>query len=224
MKKGDLSPILVNIGFGNVVAASKVVAIVTPGSAPMKRLREEAKKTGRLIDATEGRRTRSIIVTDSNHIILSEYRQGLLPSGSLRERKILQAKKSRGSLFVVSAPSGAGKTTLCTNVLSFMPNLYFSVSYTTRQPRPGEINDRDYTFISREDFKSMTEEGEFVEWAEVHGELYGTSRNRIETLMDSGRDVILDIDPGGPADKRTIPGRHLYICTPTLIRRIKNKA
>ena len=71
MKKGDLSPILVNIGFGNVVAAAKVVAIVTPGSAPMKRLREEAKKAGRLIDATEGRRTRSIIVTDSNHIILS---------------------------------------------------------------------------------------------------------------------------------------------------------
>ena len=71
MKKGELIPILVNIGFGNVVAVSRVVAIVTPGSAPMKRLREEAKKTGRLIDATEGRRTRSIIVTDSNHIILS---------------------------------------------------------------------------------------------------------------------------------------------------------
>jgi regulator of extracellular matrix RemA (YlzA/DUF370 family) len=71
MKKGSLSPVLVNIGFGNVVATSRVVAIVTPGSAPMKRLREEAKKGGRLIDATEGRRTRSIIVTDSNHIILS---------------------------------------------------------------------------------------------------------------------------------------------------------
>ncbi len=71
MKKGDLSPVLVNIGFGNVVASAKVVAIVTPGSAPMKRLREEAKKAGSLIDATEGRRTRSIIVTDSNHIILS---------------------------------------------------------------------------------------------------------------------------------------------------------
>lgn len=71
MKKGNLSQVLVNIGFGNVVAVSKVVAIVTPSSAPMKRLREEAKKGGRLIDATEGRRTRSIIVTDSNHIILS---------------------------------------------------------------------------------------------------------------------------------------------------------
>jgi regulator of extracellular matrix RemA (YlzA/DUF370 family) len=71
MKKYDLSPVLVNIGFGNVVATSRVVAVVTPASSPMKKLREEAKKTGRLIDATEGRRTRSMIVTDSNHIILS---------------------------------------------------------------------------------------------------------------------------------------------------------
>ncbi len=71
MKKGDLSPVLVNIGFGNVVSAARVVAIVTPGSSPMKRLREEAKKRGKLVDATEGRRTRSIIVTDSDHIILS---------------------------------------------------------------------------------------------------------------------------------------------------------
>lgn len=66
-----MSPVLVNIGFGNVVAAEKVVAIVTPGSAPIKRIREEAKKSGRLVDATQGRRTRSIVVTDSNHIILS---------------------------------------------------------------------------------------------------------------------------------------------------------
>jgi regulator of extracellular matrix RemA (YlzA/DUF370 family) len=66
-----MSPVLVNIGFGNVVAAEKVVAIVTPGSAPMKRIREEAKKSGKLVDATQGRRTRSIVITDSNHIILS---------------------------------------------------------------------------------------------------------------------------------------------------------
>ena len=71
MKKGDVSPVLVNIGFGNVVASSKVVAIVTPGSAPIKRMREEAKNGGRLVDATQGRRTRSIIITDSNHIVLS---------------------------------------------------------------------------------------------------------------------------------------------------------
>ncbi len=71
MKKGDISPILVNIGFGNVVAASKVVAIVTPGSAPIKRMREESRKLGKLVDATQGRRTRSIIITDSDHVVLS---------------------------------------------------------------------------------------------------------------------------------------------------------
>ena len=71
MMKGSMSPVLVNIGFGNVVAAEKVVAIVTPGSAPMKRIRDEAKKSGKLVEATQGRRTRSIVITDSNHIILS---------------------------------------------------------------------------------------------------------------------------------------------------------
>lgn len=71
MKKGDFSPVLVSVGFGNVVASSRVIAIVTPGSAPIKRMREEAKNIGKLIDATEGRRTRSIIITDSDHVILS---------------------------------------------------------------------------------------------------------------------------------------------------------
>ncbi len=71
MKKGDMGTVLVSVGFGNVVAASRVIAIVTPGSAPIKRMRDEAKKIGKLVDATEGRRTRSIIITDSDHIILS---------------------------------------------------------------------------------------------------------------------------------------------------------
>lgn len=71
MKKQDLSSVLLNIGFGNVVAVSRIVAVITPGSSPMKRLRDEAKKTGKLVDATEGRRTRSMIITDSNHLILS---------------------------------------------------------------------------------------------------------------------------------------------------------
>lgn len=71
MKRLSTNPVLVNIGFGNVVSAARVIAIVTPGSSPMKRLRDEAKKRGKLIDATEGRRTRSIIITDSDHVILS---------------------------------------------------------------------------------------------------------------------------------------------------------
>jgi guanylate kinase len=129
----------------------------------------------------------------------------------------LQAKKNRGNLFIVSAPSGAGKTTLCTTVLSLLPNLCFSVSYTTRPSRPGEINDRDYTFISRKDFESMTAKGEFVEWAEVHGELYGTSRERIETLIESGRDVILDIDTQGALQikKKYKDGIYIFVLPPS---------
>jgi guanylate kinase len=106
-------------------------------------------------------------------------------------------RKSRGSLFIVSAPSGAGKTTLCRQLVKTLPNLGFSVSFTTRRPRPGEVNNRDYTFISREEFRSKADQGEFIEWAEVHGELYGTSKKRVEELLAEGNDVILDIDTQG---------------------------
>ncbi|MBF0538608.1 MAG: DUF370 domain-containing protein [Nitrospirae bacterium] len=87
MKKGSNGPVLVNIGFGNVISVNRVVTILTSASAPMKRLREEAKKVGKLIDATEGRRTRSIIVTDSDHVVLSALQtetltQRLMSQGS----------------------------------------------------------------------------------------------------------------------------------------------
>jgi regulator of extracellular matrix RemA (YlzA/DUF370 family) len=86
MKKGDMGPVLVSVGFGNVVAASRVIAIVTPGSAPIKRMRDEAKKIGKLIDATEGRRTRSIIITDSDHIILSALQSETITQRFMEER------------------------------------------------------------------------------------------------------------------------------------------
>ncbi|KJU81929.1 protein containing DUF370 [Candidatus Magnetobacterium bavaricum] len=87
MRKGSNGPVLVNIGFGNVIAVNRVITILTSASAPMKRLREEAKKVGKLIDATEGRRTRSIIVTDSDHVVLSALQtetltQRLMSQGS----------------------------------------------------------------------------------------------------------------------------------------------
>ena len=130
----------------------------------------------------------------------------------------MQEKKRRGSLFIVSAPSGAGKTTLCRKTMSSLPNLKFSVSYTTRQPRQGEVNDRDYTFISREMFKSMIEKGEFIEWAEVHGEYYGTSWKRLEEVLDSGNDVILDIDTHGAMQikEKYREGTYIFIMPPSL--------
>lgn len=130
----------------------------------------------------------------------------------------MQEKKNKGSLFVVSAPSGAGKTTLCRELVSSLPHLRFSVSYTTRQPRQGEVNDRDYTFISREDFMSIADKGGFIEWAEVHAELYGTSRKRLEELMDSGNDVILDIDTQGAMQIREkfAMGTYIFVLPPSM--------
>ena len=97
MKKGDLSPILVNIGFGNVVSAARVIAIVTPGSSPMKRLREEAKKRGKLVDATEGRRTRSIIVTDSDHVILSALQTETITQRFLEDKEDVVRKVQKST-------------------------------------------------------------------------------------------------------------------------------
>jgi len=102
-----------------------------------------------------------------------------------------------GSLFVISAPSGAGKTTLLKMVLPTLPNLAFSVSYTTRARRPGEIDGRDYHFVSRDEFLRLRDKGGFLEWAEVHGNLYGTGRAQVEQEMARGLDILLDIDVQG---------------------------
>ena len=134
------------------------------------------------------------------------------------EGKPLRERKSKGSLFIVSAPSGAGKTTLCRQLVSSLPDLQFSVSYTTRSPREGEINDRDYTFIGKEDFLSMARKGEFIEWAEVHGAYYGTSGSRINRSIDSGSDVILDIDTQGAMQikKKYDRGTYIFVLPPSL--------
>lgn len=126
--------------------------------------------------------------------------------------------RSRGSIFIISAPSGAGKTTLCKEVVRLLPNLRFSVSYTTRQPRDGEINGEDYNFIDEKRFREMIEDGEFVEWAEVHGNYYGTSRKVLNDIIESGFDVILDIDVQGAAQikKNLEGGVYIFVLPPTM--------
>ena len=122
-----------------------------------------------------------------------------------------KATQKKGSLFVISAPSGAGKTTLCRKLLKKMPDMKLSVSYTTREPRKGEQNDVDYTFVTREKFKKMIDKGEFAEWAMVHGNLYGTSLKRIKDLNSRGYDIILDIDIHGAIQLRKNYDGALYI-------------
>jgi guanylate kinase len=99
-----------------------------------------------------------------------------------------------GNLFVVSAASGTGKTSLVAKLLQAQPSLRLSVSYTTRSPRQGEVDGEDYHFVSREQFVAMRERGEFLEWAEVHDNLYGTSKLWIEQTLAAGSDVLLEID------------------------------
>lgn len=127
-------------------------------------------------------------------------------------------RKNRGRLFIVSAPSGAGKTTLCQNLSSIIQNLRQSVSYTTRPMRHGEINNRDYTFIKEDVFRRMVRRDEFIEWAEVHGNLYGTSRKRLEAILDKGIDVILDVDTQGARQirKKYKDGIYIFILPPSL--------
>ena len=112
------------------------------------------------------------------------------------------AAGGRGLLFIVSAPSGTGKTTIVERLVQVVPNLRMSRSYTSRPARAGEQNGVDYNFISRERFDAMVREGAFIEWADVFGHLYGTSGPDTDALLSEGRDVVLVIDVQGARQVR----------------------
>jgi guanylate kinase len=100
----------------------------------------------------------------------------------------------RGLLFVMSSPSGAGKTTLSRKLLAEDPGITMSVSVTTRQPRPGEVDGKDYHFITKDKFETMIAKSELLEWASVFGNMYGTPKKPVEQALEAGRDVLFDID------------------------------
>jgi len=99
-----------------------------------------------------------------------------------------------GNIFMVVAPSGAGKSSLVNALLQNDPDVMLSISCTTRAPRPGEKDDQHYRFVSHEEFTALRDSGALLEWAEVHGNFYGTPRDRIESAIQEGRDVLLEID------------------------------
>jgi guanylate kinase len=123
-----------------------------------------------------------------------------------------------GNLFIVSAPSGAGKTSLVNALLLSNNEIDLSVSFTSRAARPGEIDGNDYHFVSRETFLAMAENGDFIESAEVYGNFYGTSQSWIVNEISSGRDILLEIDWQGAAQVRNkFPGCiSIFILPPTL--------
>jgi len=102
-----------------------------------------------------------------------------------------------GNLFIVSGPSGAGKSAIAAGVLESVPNLRFSISFTTRRPRGSEKNGVEYNFVAEEEFQKLIQCGDLLEWAAVYGNYYGTSRRRIDEILGQGTDVLLDIDVQG---------------------------
>jgi len=109
-----------------------------------------------------------------------------------------------GRFFVLSAPSGSGKSTVKDRLLARRPELVYSVSFTTRVPRPGEVDGRDYNFVTRDRFQEMIKAGEFLEWAEVFGRFYGTSRHWVLDRLKTGQSVLADLDVKGGASVRAL--------------------
>ena len=116
-----------------------------------------------------------------------------------------------GSMLMVVAPSGAGKSSLVNALLQKDPDIGLSVSFTTRAPRPGEVNGREYNFLTESEFVKRKEAGDFLEWANVHGNYYGTSKSWIESQMQNGKDVILEIDWQGARQVQKIIPEAIWI-------------
>lgn len=128
------------------------------------------------------------------------------------------ANKKQGNLFIISAASGAGKTSLVKQLLILIEDLTLSISHTTRNPRPSEIDGRDYFFVTDKIFHEMTKEGKFLETAKCHGALYGTSRNFVQEVRDAGKDLIFEIDwQGAKSIKAIFPEAiSIFILPPSL--------
>ena len=124
----------------------------------------------------------------------------------------------KGILYIISAPSGAGKTSICRAILSLFPVLRQSISFTTREVRSGEQEGRDYHFVSHKVFDKMVADGAFAEWAEVHGNRYGTARAILEQAHEEGTDVLLDIDYQGAEQLRSsgVNGVYIFILPPDM--------
>jgi len=135
-----------------------------------------------------------------------------------------QIAKRQGIIFILSAPSGAGKTTLYHGLRKAYPEIKLSVSCTTRARRKGEVNGQDYRFIRVEQFEAMKSNGEFAEWASVHGNSYGTPRKPLDQSVQSGRDILLDIDVQGARQiKQAYPNAVSIFLLPPSLRELRRR-
>ncbi|WP_343214952.1 guanylate kinase [Desulfurobacterium sp.] len=130
----------------------------------------------------------------------------------------------KGLLIVISAPSGTGKTTLVNMLMRSFPQIEFSISCTTRKPRPGEVDGKDYYFISLEEFEKKIEKNELLEWAEVYGNFYGTPKDKVLKALNEGKDVLLDIDTQGALQvKKNYPEAVLIFILPPSLKELERR-
>lgn len=134
---------------------------------------------------------------NANRYSDDSWYQTVNPKKSKAKNKDSKFNRVTGRLFILSAPSGAGKTTLRHAILDRFPEMIYSVSYTTRKPRPGEKNGKDYYFIKNEEFKKKIEKDQWAEWAKVHGNYYGTPAEFLDKGLALGFDILLEIDVQG---------------------------
>ena len=218
---------LINIGFGNVVNSQKIVAVVSPDAAPVKRMVQSIKGTRSLIDATQGRKTKAVIVTSDDYLVLSALQPETIArrfAEKYMKTRIRERPMNKGILVVVSGFSGAGKGTVMKRLMEKYDGYALSVSATTRKPRPGEEDGREYFFRTRDEFEKLIEEDALLEYAQYVENYYGTPRSYVEEQLQAGRNVILEIEiQGAMKIKEKIPEALLVFVTPPTVEELERR-
>ena len=202
-RKGRIVAKLINIGFGNVVNSDKIIAVVSPEAAPVKRMVQRAKESNRIIDATQGRRTKAVLITGEEFIILSALQPETI---SRRFNGGWETEKERGESE------------------NEYDNYALSISVTTRDPRPGEEDGVSYFFRTEEEFDRMVEEDAFLEYARYVKHSYGTPKAYVEEQLDAGKDVLLEIEIQGALQvKEKRPDTLLVFITPPTAEELERR-
>lgn len=185
-----------------MVSASRLVAIVSPESAPIKRIIQDARERGTLIDATYGRRTPCGDHHRFRHVSSRQSSLRRWQTDWTTKTRMWTMNNTRGLLVVVSGPSGVGKGTIMRPFMERNQNVKYSVSATTRAPREGEIDGVNYHFVTKEQFENLIENDEMLEYARYSGNYYGTPRFAVEKNLAAGLDVVLEIEVKGAQQVR----------------------